>query len=451
MKRPISSSRNSWYAALRLALVVTTVATVLAGCADDDTERRFANDPRRDETPEFVPSTPAVPPTLPPATQPVALSPAELLLPGGGPTTAVFVIDGVAYVIDPAANRVSAVPGDDGARVVAATVTSTGYALMLRREAGDRARYDLVVVDALGTVTRTVEGVTAPLGDGGRGDGRDLVAASGDGARIVVMPRTGGAVLVDGDAAPQVLVAAERAVAPVSLALTTDGGAVLYAAASERDGHAQLWVSSLRAMPIDPVQVIDGDATTSVRTADWLPDGTAVLFVDQRPAAVAGGGDIYLASRRTLDGNLLVSSYRVAPDAAIVAIAPSPDGRGVAYAAIAPGNAVSVWVQQIGSANAVRVALASDAPLAAISWTAAGLVVTTISGGEVRAQVVTIDGALRDVGAAPLPATPTPSPSPTLPATATPVATATRTPAPATATPVATVTPAAAPSATAAP
>ena len=397
----------------RNALAVLFLAAGLAGCVDDGGERRFATDPRPEETPEFVPSSPVAPPTLPIATPITMLSTSDLLAPVGGPPTMAFVANGVIYVIDPAASSVIPVATGAAGVVVAATAGAYGEAALVRREVDGRARYDLLVTGEAGTTTRTIEGVTDPLGQVGEGDGRDLIAGSDDGQRFVVMPRSGGAVYIEGNAAPRLLVEPARAAEPAALALTADGSAVLYAAAPAGGGATLLWVSSLRALPIDPVQVIDGDASTNVRTAAWAPDGSGVYFVDRRGGASNGGGDIYFAPRRTLDGDLVVSANRVAPVAEIVAIAPAPDGEAIAYAAITPDQAVSVWVQQAGSANAVRVAMADNAPLAAIGWTRSGLVVVLIQGGQVEALLVESDGALTTIGTAPLPATPTPLPTST--------------------------------------
>lgn len=422
-------------------LAIVAMAIGLAGCVDDDGERRFATDPRPDETPEFVPSSPVAPPSLPTSTPVILLAAADLLAPAGGPPMSAFVADGAAYVIDPAAGAVFQAVIPTGGEVVAATAGGFGQAALVRREVGGRARYDLVVLDPVGAVTRTIVGVTDPLGAVGTGSGRDLLAGSDDGSRFVVMPRSGGAVYIEGEVAPRMLVEPARAAEPAALALTADGSAVLYAAAVA-GAPTQLWVSSLRALPIDPVQVIDGDASTSVRTAAWAPDGSGVYFVDERPGAVAGGGDVYFAPRRTLDGELVVSANRVAPVAEILAIAPAPDGESIAYAAITPDYAVSVWVQQIGSANAVRVGIDGDAPLAGISWTASGLVVVLIDAGQVRAMLVTSDGSLRDIGAASLPATVTPTATATVPPTVTSTRTSTLAPsATATTAPAATNTP----------
>jgi hypothetical protein len=75
--------------------------------------------------------------------------------------------------------------------------------------------------------------------------------------------------------------------------------------------------------------------------------------------------------------------------AEVVAIRPSPDGRGVAYLIVVPGETGahfhSMWVSELSTGSAVQIPVATDLSVTALWWTASGLVYRTVPARGVTA------------------------------------------------------------------
>ena len=140
-----AGKRRAWWIGLLLA------ALVLAGCADDEGDRRFANDPRTPQSTAVRTPSPTMPVEVPPPARPKA-SPEALVDRRGDPAAAWWQADGSVWVVGEGELRevvrdgaLAYAPGPGGNRVAVVT-------------AGDRA-YRIDIYDRDGKRTETFEDV----------------------------------------------------------------------------------------------------------------------------------------------------------------------------------------------------------------------------------------------------------------------------------------------------
>ena len=154
-----------------------------------------------------------------------------------------------------------------------------------------------------------------------------------------------------------------------------------------------------------------------------------MLAIQGRPnTATDVGGDVVAVDWRTLTPRTILGSSRFGPTSAIVAAAPSPDGRSTALAVVTSdgmgGWVASVWIRAADE-SLLRVELPQNPQVASIDWTWLGLAVTLVDPDRVRVVLSGPDGQLIPLQpiivaspeASPIPASPEGSPmaTPALP------------------------------------
>ena len=373
-----------------LLLALLLLLTGLAACTEDDGERRFATDPLpTSERPTASPSATLVAAEPPPRdASPVARS--ALLVPRGAADRIYFrsgrelwtlTVDGS----DP--RRVLAPPAGSEIAAVAASPNGDQAAVILT-EPGDDGGTALLVLAADGTVLRREPALETALGDAAKGATARSLDWSPQGGHLLVAFSPGGLVDVplEGEAKPAVLVEADQATAPGEAAWGPTGEAVAFLAPVGGEAPASLRLARVGATPASNDTLVHeaGDGRTVTEFA-WLPDGRALLFAEgAAPGGPASGGDLWRVDADGSDLRLVASAGRAAPVAEVRHIAPSPDGRAVAYTVTVPEEAGprfhSLWVRELATGRAVPLAMTTGRAVTDLWWTAAGLVFRTVPG-----------------------------------------------------------------------
>jgi hypothetical protein len=425
-------------AALINTLLVVVVFTAACsngnGAADED--RQFATD-RHTETPGAateIPST--VPPEIPTiaAATPVASPIGGVVLPVSPVHTIYAIAEGGVISIDVAtgATRVVCRSDKNGDVVrIASSPDGDRVAVLRKVKKGDNVRFDLEIRSATGETTTTWKDIEAHLDRVTEpGKGRTLLDWSREGSKIAVAFPDGGAVIIPvagGD--PSVLLTRGQAPAPVAIQWSPDAMSIAFASKSAGGKGASLSLATVGTLPADPVRIAGTGGDRPIRDVEWLPDGSGVLAIQGRPnTATDVGGDVVAVDWRTLTPRTILGSSRFGPTSAIVAAAPSPDGRSTALAVVTSdgmgGWVASVWIRAADE-SLLRVELPQNPQVASIDWTWLGLAVTLVDPDRVRVVLSGPDGQLIPLQpiivaspeASPIPASPEGSPmaTPALP------------------------------------
>lgn len=225
-------------------------------------------------------------------------------------------------------------------------------------------------------------------------------AANGDGtgARLVAAPSTltwapSGDVLVvneGGSAIGLIAVDSDGLKEGSSLAVPASAGTVagawmsprgdsvllILADASGSRAIATISLSGSDRQPQIAWPGTDERSRKSVREAEWLPDGTGILFTTDQGAAT-GSGNLSVLSLTTLEPRVLATAGRAGPSARVGTFAVSPDGKSIAYTLETPDgdgwSFHSLWVRSIRDGSSVEISSANGAVVSQPVWTRSGL------------------------------------------------------------------------------
>jgi hypothetical protein len=381
----VTANRGWLRARLPLAVAAVLVVVMASACADQDSQRRFANEPL--PTVDLASLAPTASPSLPspvvtPNEAPPLVSPESLLVARGAPK--------VFYV--PAGRELLAFPANGGAPTVLlagdiaafdASPSGDRVAVLLREDGS----HTMVILDAAGKELARNENLDRLVGGAGAtpaagaAAGRDLVDWSPQGDRLLVTFAAGGIVTIPLHGDPSVTPTPQQAPGPIDAAWSPAGDAIAYVNRASSTASAGLFLVSTASQPAAPRALVEPDPQggSSVRRLAWHPSGRNILYT--RSSSTNGlsvGGDLFQISPAGGGPTIVASAGRVAPISAIVDFVPSPDGRSVAYTIAVPGpngpTFNSLWIQQLGTANRQKLSTSAGDAVNGIWWASSGLV-----------------------------------------------------------------------------
>lgn len=364
----------------RVTLVALAAITTLAGCAENEGERRFANDPV--PTARVSPS-PIVAERPTPTTAPLPPSPEALLRARGAPRTTFVVADRelLALPADSPEPSVLLSPADSAIRAVASSPSGDRVAVLLATESGDQTRADLLVLMADGAELRRLDGLAdlpsevasaTPWSLTWSPQGRQLLASIA-GSGISSIP------VDEGD--PVLLVPTGDTHHPGKAAWSPAGDFVAYLAATGADRGADLFLLAPGTGTPGPASsrlVAASERGRTVTDLAWLADGTAILFTEHLlPGAEPSSGDLFSIQPDGADLRVVASAGSVSPVGEVTDFRPAPDGRSIAYVISTPGEQgtsfISLWVRPIGGGPAMQLEVPRDVSITDLWWTASGV------------------------------------------------------------------------------
>lgn len=369
---------------LRLALgsALLAASLLLASCGSDaEDDRRFANEP---VTRAPATETPAATATAEPASTSAPMaSPETLLKTRGAPDTLYTVANddlvSVTVGLDGTDVRPIALP--DGGELLAFDGSPSGDRVAVLGRAGGEIR--LLFFDREGKrlqnpvtivgASATPDAVATPVAD-------DSIPAY-----TVTWSPQGQAILVAG---PSLLVNVPIGGEPEAVDVSEVRGTIRTARWSPQGSQIALLTlqanGSQRVVLLDregqgrevaPLEVNPG---TTIEYLRWLPDGSGLIFV--RAALIDGipmNGQLFLYRFKDPLPTLVATSGQGGPSASITAIAPSPDGRSVAYViSIRDGDTWafhSLWVRSFRQPLAYEVPVENAAVVTRVWWVDRGL------------------------------------------------------------------------------
>jgi Tol biopolymer transport system component len=433
----VFSTRRRQFVHLSMAALV---AFSVAACGDDESGRRFANE----TPPTFDPSS--FTPTVPPATVtvvadqgPAILSPEALIVSRGAPSF-FYVPSGdelLAFSADGATKK-SVWKGKSGElRDVASSPSGDRAAILTERN----GRYDVIVVDHDGKELKTFKQVRRTLSPGTPSPtkmaGRDLLDWSPQGNELLATFESGGIVGLPLNGDPRPLLTPQQVPGPIAASWSPAGDAIAFVGRNDVKSPARLYRLDLTGDRANPAELApkSPESTASVVNLGWLPDASAILYTQTNPDdELPQGGDLFEIPARGGDSMIVVSSRRAAPVAAIEQIVASPNGRAIAYGIVVPGDQQpefhSLWVQQLGTGNAVRLSTPPGERVTDVWFVNSGIAYRTVPGApkpgdenSVAVYIVGADSEPRQVMATGslVPATPEASPVGSPDSNATPV------------------------------
>jgi hypothetical protein len=419
---------------------VGLVLVVVAACGEEESSRRFANEtPPTADSSSFTATVPPVTTTSVAEEGPAILSPEALIVSRGAP--------GYFYV--PSGNELLAISADGATQQSVWKGKANELRDVASSPSGDRAavlterngRFDVIVVDNKGEQIKTFKQVQRTLGQGTPTPtnlaGRSLLDWSPQGNELLAAFASGGIVGLPLNGEPHVIVSPQEAPGPIAAAWSPAGDAIAFVSRSEPDEAARLYRFEASSGDAAPVELYpkSQDTNTSVVDLEWLPDASAILFTRTNPDdELPQGGDLFEIPARGGSAMIVVSSRRAAPVAAITQVVASPNGRTISYGVVVPGTEQadfhSLWIQQLGTTNAVRISTPPEERVTDVWFVNGGLAYRTVPNapkeGEENSVAVYIagaDGEPRQILATGSlsPATPESSPVGSPPPDATPV------------------------------
>jgi hypothetical protein len=407
------------------AAALSLVVLLIAACADDDSERRFANDPIPTED---LASQPTLPPSdQGPAETAVAATPIPLgqMLGLTGSTTNLFVqrddallavaLDGSqpAEIFDVDSSTIVAhAAAPDGGRVAVVTAAKSGQLTFRMLDAAGETLWDAEIGPTTGG---------SPMPSTGRGVCR--IAWSSTGENVLVTLPTGGIVRIDSAGAVREIVPAASAPSPLAVSWSPSGAAIAYVDAGPNGSATGLYVASTDVLPVDPVAVIRPIEGRSRQIVDiaWPAGDAGILYAERAPDGdLSVGGDLFAISPTGGAPRLIASAGRVTQVGAVASFKVSPDGASVAYtvALVGQGDGVVssvLRVKQISGPTSAQLTFGNGASVEALDWTVQGLAWAAIEpsdGGStgIFVQRARADGGVETIYSSLPPASPVASP-----------------------------------------
>lgn len=362
------------------------LCVALVACADDDGDRRFANEPPPTAdaatTPTVSGGVQVTPTSTGSAASPVAVT-HLLASPGGVSTIVVQVGEDLVVASPPWSNPRTIWSAADG-QVLAYAATPAADIVAVLVAGETESRVDLVLLGPDGTELRRVEDLgqyggppPAPEATTGR-YGLDW---SPDGAQVLIGLAPGGILAVPRSGDPQLLIGPSRAPAPGQVTWSPRGDAIAFISPAARKVTGGLYVAPTGAVPLDPVPVVPPSAggRSTVSRFAWSPDGTSLYYtVASTTGDPSFGGDLFQIPAAGGTPQLVATASRVGPVSAITDFAVSPDGTGVAYVVTIPADngqpTDSLWLQPIGASETQRLPLDPSERVTGLWWTTDGLI-----------------------------------------------------------------------------
>jgi hypothetical protein len=361
-------------------------------CVDDDTGRRFANEPMptadAGATATASGGVQVTPTSVLPVASPVSVD--QLLAAPGGVSTIVVQVGDDLIAIGPPWTQPRTIWSGPEDSVLAYGAAPAGDLVALLLAAGQQSeRVDLVLIAGDGTPVRQVEDLGRSVPEStlpGAAEGISSLGWAPDGSQVLVGLATGGILTVPRTGDPEVLVGPGRAAAPGQVAWSPRGDAIAYIAPASPGAAGGLYVAPTGAVPLDPVPALPPSAggRSTVSRFAWSPDGEMLYYT---LASTTGdptfGGDLFQIPSAGGTPKLVAGASRVGPVSAITNFAISPDGAGVAYVVTVPGDDgrpnESLWLQPIAGGEAVRLPLGTGERAGGLWWTTDGLIWSALS------------------------------------------------------------------------
>lgn len=382
----------------RLATVLSLLCAgslLLVACgetANNEEDRRFANDPSRNgQTSEAAQKT-----TVPVATPTVKAlpSPEMLLRARGAPSTVYAILNGVIQSIHlsetgtkpstirpPSGERFVAIDTSPSGDRVAAVATSTDSAVQTQV-------VNLYVFDSAGAELETWAQVikpdpasSTPAPSASTPADVDLMVDWGaQGDRIVVASPDGrmASVTLGGDVTAIATPPGITAMRDIEWSPRGDRIAVLGVGEESlaRIGLIDPVATTPQFLPIAPIN--EGGEREQIHSFSWLPDGSGLVYlsgIDDDTDAV--GGQLFSLDLETMSQRLVATAGRGGPAAIINDFSVSPDGKAVAYTIVLPDGGDlrfnSLWVRSLRDQRALEMPVGTVIEVNALWWVDKGL------------------------------------------------------------------------------
>lgn len=395
------------------------LSLLLGACADDKSQRQFANDPQATEdlvgqVPEPAP-TRLVPPTALAATP---ISAPQLLGITGGVET-MFVRQGHEVLAVSLADGVAKTVYREKKGTVVALAPSPAadsIAILVRDEKTREVTLHLVAVTG---DEKTVATIGSAENREVAAHGSDAVVWSPSGDRMLVSRKEGGVYEARADGTVKAILSPEQAPSPRALAWSPTGNAIAYVDAG-RDGAATgLYVASIEALPLDPVTIIrpiEG-RSRQIQEIAWVGGSVGIVYSERAADSdLSIGGDLFAVPTSGGAPRLLATAGGVAQVGAVGSFSVAPNLEAVAYSVLVPGKkeplAGKLVVRQIDGTTSVPLPVPANGSVVGLAWSARGLVWAVAADGGLDINRVGAGGeaiAIATIGAA---ATPIASPVP---------------------------------------
>jgi dipeptidyl aminopeptidase/acylaminoacyl peptidase len=393
------AQRGGWARRLGIA-VLAMLVMLLAACADDESGRQFANDPK---TPRPTPT--AVPGTMTPADEVAparpAASPQTLVDRRGAPDAGWWLFDGALWAIGDGQPRavvrgdvLAFAPAPDGRRVAAVTESGGVYRIDIYALDGERVeRFDDVLRVPRATATPVAAGaVASPV----------MLDWSPQGSRLLLAHASGVLVDVPFDGEPRRIETRVPLERIAQAAWSPRGDAIAVLTRDERGGGSLALVDpAVEPAPVDVIAPVGqgADGAVSVEAFEWKPRGGGIVFIQAtRSDDGPQGGMVVAWDRSTNSTRILATGGQGGPTGSVTWISVAPDGKAVAYIVSIPGgdgaSFVGLFVRSMIDGQLYRVQVDVDATVLRTWWLRDGLAWAVVMGdpaGAASVQVSYID------------------------------------------------------------
>lgn len=382
------------------ALCLTVALALLAACGSSGNtpdNRIFANDAGKQTIPatETPPPTQVMPPT-PTATPPP--SPALLLTARGAPSRFYVAVGGHLVEIG-AGGTARQLPLPAQAELLGLDWSPNGEQVAIATGQRDRktgnTAVSLLVIAQDGKTVRSVANLfSLPAARGTPAVAsqapRVLVDWGLIGNQVAVATANGGLALVPPSGKVRSLTIDLKGQAIRAMRISPRGDSVGLLTV-DAAGRGTVSLASLTDTQSPAPRALVGygvDRQHSITAFAWLSDGQHVLYTQADPGAdPRTGGELYSMTVKTREQRLIDTGGRAGPAAGIVAFAPSPDGKTIAYVIgvreVSGWVANSLWVRSLRGGATMPVPIGNADQIDGLWWTTAGLVWATSSGTDV--------------------------------------------------------------------
>jgi len=364
---------------LRCLSLVLACCIVLVACGTDaQDDRRFANEPVTEQPPTAT--TEPASPVAPTATSAPLASPETLLATRGAPDTLYTVAnnDLVALTLTADGPDTQPVNLPNGRPLLAFDASPNGDRVaVLVGPGGEASGVSLLLFDRAGKPVgeaRTVVASSATPQAENAEDAYSVTWSPQGNAMLVAGPSVLVNVPVSGD--PQPIPSDGIAGRILSAAWSPQGTQIAVVVAHDDTSQEVLLLGSDGRMSDAPAPRVEPGK--SIEHLRWLADGSGFAYVRANLAnGVPFGGQLFTYRLRDAAPTLVATSGQGGPSATITTVAPSPDGRSVAYViSIRDGDHWafhSLWVRSFKKPLSYQVPVDAVAGVPKLWWVDRGL------------------------------------------------------------------------------